>query len=746
MINLLVGLRDWVDARLPIMRAWDTHMGGYYAPKNFNFWYYFGVLSLLVLVNQLLTGVWLTMSYTPSSENAFNSVEYIMRDVDFGWIIRYMHSTGASAFFVVVYLHMFRALIYGSYQKPRELVWVFGMFIFLVLMAEAFVGYVLPWGQMSYWGAQVIISLFGAIPVVGEDIVQWIRGDFLISGITLNRFFALHVVALPIVLLGLVVLHLLALHEVGSNNPDGVDIKKNKDENGIPKDGIPFHPYYTVHDLPAVAVFCFAFALVIFFAPEMGGYFLEHANFEIANGLKTPEHIAPVWYFTPFYSVLRAVPDKLLGFIAFGASVAILFILPWVDRSPVKSVRYRGLVNKIMLVTFVATFLILGVLGVKAPNAGRTLLAQVTTVFYFAFFITMPIWTNKDAWHAMIRSIVFWVIAGIMLFLTFYGYEAARHETHVYAVRAYAALNALFFFILPILLTRDKMLPVPERVTMNGGMGAWGTIGGVILVALLTLLPLKAAGSESAFNCGTMMCDEVTTDPTNKASLQSGAKHYMNNCMSCHSMKYARYQRTAEDIGVPLDIFEENLKLDNQAKIGGLMFNSAPEQSAKKWFGAAPPDLTLVARTRNPNWLYTYLRNFYADPSRPWGVNNKVFKDVGMPHVLLELQGMQACAPGPVLADNGGIKRDSLTGEEVLFDETTGEALSPCGRLKLVSEGSMTPEEFDTAMYDLVNFLSYTAEPMVEDRKRIGIFVLAFITLFFIFTYMLSREYWKDIH
>ena len=746
MINLLVGLRDWVDARLPIMRAWDTHMGGYYAPKNFNFWYYFGVLSLLVLVNQLLTGVWLTMSYTPSSENAFNSVEYIMRDVDFGWIIRYMHSTGASAFFVVVYLHMLRGIMYGSYQKPRELIWVFGMFIFLVLMAEAFVGYVLPWGQMSYWGAQVIISLFGAIPVVGEDIVQWIRGDFLISGITLNRFFALHVVALPIVLLGLVVLHLLALHEVGSNNPDGVDIKKNKDENGIPKDGIPFHPYYTVHDLPAVAVFCFAFALVIFFAPEMGGYFLEHANFEIANGLKTPEHIAPVWYFTPFYSVLRAVPDKLLGFIAFGASVAILFILPWVDRSPVKSVRYRGLVNKIMLVTFVATFLILGVLGVKAPNAGRTLLAQVTTVFYFAFFITMPIWTNKDAWHAMIRSIVFWVIAGIMLFLTFYGYEAARHETHVYAVRAYAALNALFFFILPILLTRDKMLPVPERVTMNGGMGAWGTIGGVIIVALLTLLPLKAAGSESAFNCGTMMCDEVTTDPTNKASLQSGAKHYMNNCMSCHSMKYARYQRTAEDIGVPLDIFEENLKLDNQAKIGGLMFNSAPEQSAKKWFGAAPPDLTLVARTRNPNWLYTYLRNFYADPSRPWGVNNKVFKDVGMPHVLLELQGMQACAPGPVLADNGGIKRDSLTGEEVLFDETTGEALSPCGRLKLVSEGSMTPEEFDTAMYDLVNFLSYTAEPMVEDRKRIGIFVLAFITLFFIFTYMLSREYWKDIH
>ena len=286
MINMLVGLRDWVDARLPIIRAWDTHMGKYYAPKNFNFWYFFGVLSLLVLVNQLLTGVWLTMSFTPSSEEAFKSVEYIMRDVDFGWIIRYMHSTGASAFFLVVYLHMFRALLYGSYQKPRELVWLFGMLIFVALMAEAFVGYVLPWGQMSYWGAQVIISLFGAIPVVGDAIVEWIRGDYLISGITLNRFFALHVVALPIILLALVVLHLLALHEVGSNNPDGVDIKKNKDANGVPLDGVAFHPYYTVHDLQAVAVFLFAFCSIIFFAPEMGGYFIEHANFEIANSLR----------------------------------------------------------------------------------------------------------------------------------------------------------------------------------------------------------------------------------------------------------------------------------------------------------------------------------------------------------------------------------------------------------------------------------------------------------------------------
>lgn len=688
MINMLVGLRDWVDDRLPIMRAWNTHMGKYYAPKNFNFWYFFGVLSLVVLVNQLLTGVWLTMSFTPSSEEAFKSVEYIMRDVDYGWIIRYMHSTGASAFFVVVYLHMFRALIYGSYKKPRELIWIFGMFIFVALMAEAFVGYVLPWGQMSYWGAQVIISLFGAIPVVGEDIVQWIRGDFLISGITLNRFFALHVVALPIVLLGLVVLHLLALHEVGSNNPDGVEIKKNKDANGVPLDGVAFHPYYTVHDLQAIAVFLFAFCAIIFFAPEMGGYFIEHANFEIANSLKTPEHIAPVWYFTPFYSVLRAVPDKLLGFIAFAASVAILFILPWVDRSPVKSMRYKGTFSRVALIVFAAAFIILGVLGVKSPTPARTLLAQICSVIYFAYFLAMPIWTSLE-----------------------------------------------------------KTKPEPERLTTDGGLGFWKTIGVLIVLALLTVLPLKAVGASSNVHL-----DHIDVDAGNKASLQSGAKTYMNYCMGCHSMKYARYERTANDIGVPVELFEGNLKfegmsgeIEGSARIGDLMTISMPEPLAKKWFGAAPPDLTLVARSKGTDWLYTYLRSFYSDPSRPYGVNNKVFKDVGMPHVLLELQGVTECAPGPTNASNGGIKRDELTGEEVLFADD-GTALNPCGRLKVVEEGSMTPEEFDVAVYDLVNFLAYVAEPMVEDRKRIGIYVLLFITLFFVFAYLLNREYWKDVH
>jgi ubiquinol-cytochrome c reductase cytochrome b subunit len=401
--NLLIGLRDWVDERLPIMRAWDTHLGKYYAPKNFNFWYFFGVLAMVVLVNQLLTGFWLTMMYEPTPEGAFASVEYIMRDVDYGWIIRYMHSTGASAFFAVVYLHMFRGILYGSYQKPRELVWIFGCVIYVALMAEGFLGYVLPWGQMSYWGAQVIVSLFGAIPVIGEDIVQWIRGDYLISGVTLNRFFALHVAIVPLVIVALVVLHLLALHEVGSNNPDGVDIKKDKDADGVPLDGIAFHPYYTVHDLVGIAVFLFVFCAILFFMPEMGGYFLEYANFEEANALKTPDHIAPVWYYTPFYAMLRAVTfpifgidAKFWGFVVMAAAIAIFFVLPWLDRSPVKSWRYKGVLTKIAICSFVISFVVLGYLGVLPPTDGRTLVAQIFTVIYFLFFLLMPIYTRIE--------------------------------------------------------------------------------------------------------------------------------------------------------------------------------------------------------------------------------------------------------------------------------------------------------------------------------------------------------------
>jgi len=395
------GLMGWIDDRFPATAMWEDHLSKYYAPKNFNFWYFFGSLALLVLVNQILTGIWLTMSYNPSAEGAFDSIEYIMRDVEYGWLLRYMHSTGASAFFAVVYLHMFRGIMYGSYRKPRELVWLFGMTIYLALMAEAFMGYLLPWGQMSYWGAQVIVSLFSAVPVVGEDLALWIRGDYLISGVTLNRFFSLHVVALPIVLLALVVLHIIALHEVGSNNPDGVEIKENKDENGVPLDGIPFHPYYSVKDIVGVVVFLFVFCLVIFFFPEGGGYLIEAPNFEPANPLKTPEHIAPVWYFTPFYAMLRAVPpiagSQFPGVVVMGAAIAILFVLPWLDRSPVKSMRYKGMMSKIWLAIFAVSFVILGYLGVVSSTPMRTLVAQICTTLYFAYFLLMPIYTKMES-------------------------------------------------------------------------------------------------------------------------------------------------------------------------------------------------------------------------------------------------------------------------------------------------------------------------------------------------------------
>ncbi|MDO6562869.1 cytochrome bc complex cytochrome b subunit [Amphritea sp. 1_MG-2023] len=395
------GIIGWIDDRFPLTAMWDDHLAKYYAPKNFNFWYFFGSLALLVLVNQILTGIWLTMNYNPTAEGAFASIEYIMRDVDYGWLLRYMHSTGASAFFAVVYLHMFRGLLYGSYRKPRELVWIFGMTIYLALMAEAFMGYLLPWGQMSYWGAQVIVSLFSAVPVIGPDLAEWIRGDYLISGITLNRFFSLHVVALPIVLLGLVVMHIIALHEVGSNNPDGIEIKDKKDENGVPLDGIPFHPYYTVKDIVGVVVFLFVFCLIIFFFPEMGGYFIEQPNFEPANALKTPPHIAPVWYFTPFYAMLRAIPpiaaSQFPGVVVMGGAIAILFVLPWLDRSPVKSMRYKGWMSKVWLVIFAISFVILGYLGVVASSPGRTLVAQICTALYFAYFILMPFYTRMES-------------------------------------------------------------------------------------------------------------------------------------------------------------------------------------------------------------------------------------------------------------------------------------------------------------------------------------------------------------
>jgi ubiquinol-cytochrome c reductase cytochrome b subunit len=447
-------LLNWVDNRFPLTKLLEEHVTKYYAPKNFNFWYAFGSLALTVLVLQIVTGIFLTMHYKPDAALAFASVEYIMRDVPAGWFIRYMHSTGASAFFIVVYLHMYRGLIYGSYRKPRELIWIFGCAIFLCLMAEAFFGYLLPWGQMSYWGAQVIVNLFAAVPFIGPDLALLIRGDYVVGDATLNRFFAFHVIAIPLVLIGLVAAHIMALHEVGSNNPDGVDIKANKDAAGIPKDGIPFHPYYTVHDIFALAIFLTIFFAIVFFAPEMGGYFLEYNNFIPADPLKTPAHIAPVWYFTAFYSMLRATNDVLVnlfcliaagaavwtylksnlsknlkigvliaaliacvllktfdakfwGVVVMGGAVVILFFLPWLDKSPVKSIRYRPDWHKWVYGVFVVFFVVLGYLGIQAPTTMGTLIAQLGTLYYFGFFLLMPWWSQLGTFKAVPDRVTF---------------------------------------------------------------------------------------------------------------------------------------------------------------------------------------------------------------------------------------------------------------------------------------------------------------------------------------------------
>ena len=444
----------WVDNRFPASKLYKEHLSEYYAPKNFNFWYFFGSLALLVLVIQIVTGIFLVMHYKPDANLAFASVEYIMRDVPWGWLVRYMHSTGASAFFVVVYLHMFRGLLYGSYRKPRELVWIFGCAIFLCLMAEAFMGYLLPWGQMSYWGAQVIVNLFAAVPFVGPDLALLIRGDYVVSDATLNRFFSFHVIAVPLVLLGLVVAHIIALHEVGSNNPDGVEIKATKDALGRPLDGIPFHPYYTVHDILGVSVFLMVFSAIIFFAPELGGYFLEYNNFIPADPLKTPPHIAPVWYFTPFYSMLRATTDDLVnvlsviiglaallsffklragmfvkvgvvvaaavaivllktfdakfwGVVVMGGAVIILFFLPWLDHSPVKSIRYRPTWHMYLYGVFVVFFFVLGYLGIQPPSTAGTIVSQVGTLFYFGFFLLMPWWSQIGTFKPVPDRVVF---------------------------------------------------------------------------------------------------------------------------------------------------------------------------------------------------------------------------------------------------------------------------------------------------------------------------------------------------
>jgi ubiquinol-cytochrome c reductase cytochrome b subunit len=390
--------KNWIDQRFPLTKVWNEHLAEYYTPRNFNFWYFFGSLAILVLVIQIVSGIFLAMHYKPDAALAFASVEYIMRDVDWGWLIRYIHSTGASAFFIVIYLHMYRGLLYGSYKAPRELIWILGMVLYIALMAEAFMGYVLPWGQMSYWGAKVIINLFGSFPIVGELILEFILGDYAVGDPVLNRFFSLHVIAIPLILVILVFMHIVALHTVGSNNPDGVEIKQNKDKNGIPKDGIAFHPYYSVKDIVGVVVFLMIFSSIVFFAPAMNGYFLEAPNYIEANPLKTPDHIAPLWYLTPFYSVLRAIPpmfgSQLPGVLAMFAALFILIALPWLDRSKVKSIRYRSWPFKVALGIFVVSFIILGWLGMQAVTPLYSLMAQIFTGLYFAFFILMPWFTS----------------------------------------------------------------------------------------------------------------------------------------------------------------------------------------------------------------------------------------------------------------------------------------------------------------------------------------------------------------
>ncbi len=390
------GLLNWLDARYPLVSTWKQHLSEYYAPKNLNFLYVFGALALVVLVSQIVTGLWLTMFYTPSADHAFASVEYIMRDVNFGWLLRYMHSTGASAFFIVIYMHLYRGLLYGSYKYPRELVWLLGMFLYILLLMEAFFGYLLPWGQMSYWGAQVITSVFSAIPYVGDSLVVWLRGDYSVANATLQRFFALHVIGVIIVILVLVFVHLIALHKVGSNNPDGVEIKNHLDSNGNPKDGIPFHPYYVVKDFFWVVGFFILFFAVVFFAPEMKGYFLEHSNFVAANPMVTPDEIAPVWYMAPFYAILRAVPDKLMGIFFMGGALIFLFFLPWLDRSPVRSMRYKGIYSRLFFYLFIISFLVLGYLGTLGVTHPRLITARIAMVFYFAYFILMPFYTRFE--------------------------------------------------------------------------------------------------------------------------------------------------------------------------------------------------------------------------------------------------------------------------------------------------------------------------------------------------------------
>ncbi len=468
-------LMNWLDERFPASKVTKEHVTEYFTPKNLNFWYFFGSLAMVALVLQIVTGILLAMNYKPDADLAFDSVEYIMRDVWGGWFVRYMHSTGSSMFFIVIYLHMFRGLLYGSYRSPRELIWIFGMVIYLAMMATAFFGYLLPWGQMSFWGAQVIVNLFETLPWVGPMLSEWIRGDYVISDITLNRFYAFHYL-IPFILVGLVFLHIVALHKVGSNNPDGIEIKKgpkgNQWREDAPADGIPFHPYYTVKDFLVTVVFLALFFAVVFFMPEMGGYFLEQPNYEPANPLKTPEHIAPVWYFTPYYAILRAIPSfagtQVWGVLVMFASVAAFFFLPWLDKSPVKSIRYKGLTTRFSLALFVTTFLILGWLGTKAPTTDLTIMAQFFTLIYFAYFLLYPSFSSAGQELTVAGKLLFWIATALFIGTLFYWWFGWSTGPGAGLKLVYTILSIAILFILgirPAFISPEKVKPVPERIS-----------------------------------------------------------------------------------------------------------------------------------------------------------------------------------------------------------------------------------------------------------------------------------------
>ncbi len=632
-------LVGWVDARFPLTATWKAHLSEYYAPKNFNVWYYFGSFALLVLVIQIVTGIFLVMHYKPDASLnaagvpvAFASVEYIMREVPWGWLIRYMHSTGASMFFIVVYLHMVRGLIYGSYRKPRELVWIFGTAIFLCLMAEAFFGYLLPWGQMSFWGAQVIVNLFSAIPFVGPDLSLWIRGDYVVSDATLNRFFSFHVIAIPLVLLGLVAAHIVALHEVGSNNPDGVEIKNNKDENGIPLDGIPFHPYYSVHDVMGVVVFLFIFSAIVFFAPEMGGYFLESNNFLPANPLQTPPHIAPVWYFTAFYSMLRATTDDFTWVMI--VAIAVAFVLWYLRARPSIKIAVAGRGRRGGR-HGPAAHVRREVLGRRRDGRrGRDAVLPAVARPQPGQVDPLSAGLAQGALRRVLRR-----VRGALLRRA----PRRRRRSRTCCRRSARVYYFGFFLAMPIWTTLGRFKTPPDRVDVPPALTPTAPTSArksrmKKLLAVLLFLPLLAAAPERATRSTTRR-----TSANDQAALQSGAKLFVNYCLNCHNASSMRYNRL-QDLGLTDDEIKKNL-LFTSDKVGDLMRVAMPAKDAKDWFGAVPPDLSVIARAKSSergsgaDYLYTYLRTYYKDDTRPTGWNNLAYPNSAMPHVLWQLQG-----------------------------------------------------------------------------------------------------------